>query len=188
MDIEAYIRRFAAPPAAEIAALVAAARPRRLDTGQDFCALGQERHELAFVHEGILRYYVVRADGEEATKDFSFAGSFAVSYGSAVSGRPAEVAIAAVTPCRLDVWPFASVARLNERHPEWQTFLRRVAEMLYVRKERREIAFLLDDAATRYRAMLRDFPQAADIPQHYLASYLGIRPQSLSRIKKAVSA
>jgi CRP-like cAMP-binding protein len=186
-DIEAYIARFAAPPADQLADFVAAGRSRSLAPGEPFCRLGQERHELAFIHEGIVRYYVVLPDGDEATKDFSFAPSFTVSFGSAAAGRPAAVAIAAVTACRLSVWPYAAMLALYERHAEWQKLGRLLAEVLYARKERREISFLLESAETRYRKALRAFPsEIAQIPQYHLASYLGIRPQSLSRLRKRV--
>jgi CRP-like cAMP-binding protein len=184
MNIVDSIRRFSDPPSEQIAALVAAGRPRALETGEDFCRIGQEKHEVAFIHEGILRYYLILPDGEDATKDFSFAGGFAVSYGSAVMSEPAEVGVAAVTPCKLTVWPYSAFTGLYGRHPEWERFGRRIAEMLYVRKERREISLLTESADERRLAMLRAFPQAAEIPQHFLASYLGIRPQSLSRLKK----
>lgn len=184
MDIETAIRRFAAPPAAEIAAFAAAGRPRTLKAGEDFCRIGQEGHEVAFINQGILRYYLILPDGDDVTKDFSFAGGFSVSFGSAVSGRPAEVGIAAVILCRLTVWPYPALVALYDRHVEWERFGRRVAEMLYVRKEQREISLLTDSAEERRAAMMLAFPQAAEIPQHYLASYLGIRPQSLSRLKK----
>jgi CRP-like cAMP-binding protein len=184
MNIVDSIRCFSDPPSEQIAALIAAGRPRALNTGEDFCRIGQERHEVAFIHEGILRYYLILPDGEDATKDFSFAGGFAVSYGSAVMNQPAEVGVAAVTPCKLTVWPYSAFAALYGRHSEWERFGRRIAEMLYVRKERREISLLTESADERRLAMLRAFPQAAEIPQHFLASYLGIRPQSLSRLKK----
>jgi CRP-like cAMP-binding protein len=184
MDIAEAIRRFAEPPADEIAALVAAGRPRLLHAGEDFCRIGQEKHEVAFIHEGVLRYYLLLPDGDSATKDFSFPGGFAVSYGSAVMDEPAAVGVAAVTPCKLTVWPYSAFDARYRRHPEWGLFGRRIAEMLYVRKERREISLLTETAEERRLGMLRAFPQAAEIPQHFLASYLGIRPQSLSRLKK----
>jgi CRP-like cAMP-binding protein len=184
MDIADAICGFADPPSDEITVLIAAGRPRALRSGEDFCRIGQEKHEVAFIHEGILRYYLILPDGEDATKDFSFPGGFAVSYGSAVMNVPAEVGVAAVTPCRLTAWPYSAFAALYGRHPEWERFGRRIAEMLYVRKERREISLLTESAEQRRLAMLRAFPHAAEIPQHFLASYLGIRPQSLSRLKK----
>jgi CRP-like cAMP-binding protein len=184
MNIADAIRRFADPPADEIAALVAAGRPCALKSGEDFCHIGQEKHEVAFIHEGVLRYYLILPDGEDATKDFSFAGGFAVSYGSAVMSEAAAVGVAAVTPCKLTVWRYSAFTALYGRHSEWERFGRRIAEMLYVRKEKREISLLTESADERRLAMLRAFPQAAEIPQHFLASYLGIRPQSLSRLKK----
>lgn len=184
MNIVEAIRSFADPPSGEIAALIATGRPRALKVGEDFCRIGQDKHEVAFIHEGILRYYLILPDGEDATKDFSFAGGFAVSYGSAVMSEPAAVGVAAVTACRLTVWPYSAFTALYSRHSEWERFGRRIAEMLYVRKERREISLLTESADERRLAMAGAFPQAAEIPQHFLASYLGIRPQSLSRLKK----
>lgn len=95
------------------------------------------------------------------------------------------MAIAAITPCRLTVWPFDAWTALHDRHAEWQKCGRRIAETLYVRKEQREISFLLQDAENRYRTMLAMFPATlAEVPQYDLASYLGIRPQSLSRLRR----
>jgi CRP-like cAMP-binding protein len=128
---------------------------------------------------------VTLPDGEEATKDFSFAGSFTLSFGSAAVQRPAQVAIAAIVPTELAVWPYQVLLELYESHPEWQKIGRRVAEFLYVRKEQRELSFLLMDASTRYKVMREQFGAQIDmIPQYMLASYLGIQPQSLSRLRK----
>ena len=63
-----------------------------------------------------------------------------------------------------------------------------VAELLYVRKEQRELSFLLLDAEARFRQMQEQFGTQADaIPQYFLASYLGVRPQSLSRLKRRIA-
>jgi len=182
--VVAYIRRFADPPADELATFVTRGRPLSLAAGAPFVELGDDKHRLGFIHEGVLRYHLPLANGEDITKDFGFPGWFAVSFGSAVRAIPARVAISAVSPARLTVWPFEDLARLIDSSKSWQRFGRRVAEMLYVRKEEREISFLVEDAVQRYHALLRQFPQALEfIPHYHLASYLGIRPQSLSRIR-----
>lgn len=190
-DTERIARYFAglAPvPANEVERFVASGRVRTLAAGQTFCRLGQIEHELAFIRTGILRYHVTLANGDDATKDFSVAGGFAVSFGSASIGRPAQVAISAVLPSQLRVWPYAALLALYNASPAWQLLGRRVAELLYVRKEQRELAFLLQDAATRYRRLRTEFGDALDaIPQYHLASYLGVRPPSLSRLRKRIA-
>jgi CRP-like cAMP-binding protein len=187
-SIAAYLGRFADLPMADIEQFVAKGRSRVLEPGDCFCHLGQTTHEVAFIESGVVRYYVTLPDGNESTKDFSFQGSFTLSFGSAAVQRPAQVAIAAVVRTALLVWPYSVLLALYASHIEWQKVGRRVAELLYVRKEQRELSFLLLDAEARYRQMRAQFGAQADaIPQYLLASYLGLRPQSLSRLKRRLS-
>ena len=187
-DIAAYFGRFAALPPADIERLVAKGRTRALEPGESFCRLGQEKHEVGFIQAGIVRYLVILPDGNESTKDFSFKGGFTLSFGSAALNRPAAVAIEAVVRTELLVWPYQTLLDLYESSMEWQKLGRRIAELLYVRKEQRELSFLLLDAEARYRQMRAQFGAQADaIPQYFLASYLGVRPQSLSRLKRKIA-
>jgi CRP-like cAMP-binding protein len=187
-SIAAYLGRFANVPAADIERFVAQGRSRVLAPGDSFCRLGQPTHEVGFIQAGIVRYLVTLPDGNESTKDFSFQGSFTLSFGSAATQRPAQVAIAAVVRTELLVWPYQVLLDLYASDIEWQKVGRRVAELLYVRKEQRELSFLLLDAEARYRQMRAQFGTQADaIPQYFLASYLGVRPQSLSRLKRRMT-
>jgi CRP-like cAMP-binding protein len=187
-SIAAYFGRLAALPVAEIERFVAQGRSRVLEPGDSFCRLGQPTHEVGFIQTGIVRYFVTLPDGNESTKDFSFPGSFTLSFGSAAIQRPAQVAIAAVVRTELLVWPYQVLLERYDSSIEWQKVGRRVAELLYVRKEQRELSFLLLDAEARYRQMRAQFGTQADaIPQYFLASYLGVRPQSLSRLKRRIA-
>jgi CRP-like cAMP-binding protein len=187
-SITAYFQQVANPPMADIAHFVARGKLRYLEPGECFCSLGQKSHEVAFIKTGIVRYFVTLPDGEEASKDFSVAGSFTLSFGSAAARLPAEVAIAAVVPTELVVWSYQLLLDLYASDMEWQKLGRRIAELLYIRKEQRELSFLLQDAPARYQRFCAQFgPYADRIPQYYIASYLGIRPQSLSRLRKTLS-
>lgn len=180
-----YLRRLAPLPEDELDRFIASGRERSLRAGEPFCVQGQPHHEIAFLRRGIVRYHVALPNGDEATKDFGFKGSFTVSFGSATRGVPAQVAISAVTPAELLVWPWQTLTALYESSALWQRVGRLAAEALYVRKEQRELSFLLQSASERYHEMhLRFGDQLEQIAQHHLASYLGIRPQSLSRLKR----
>jgi CRP-like cAMP-binding protein len=184
-EIADYIARFASPPAEQVRDFAAEARTSLVARGDFLVELGETTHPLFFVHSGIIRYMLVLPEsGDEVTKDFTFGPTFAVSFGSAVSGQPARVAIAAVTDCVVSIWPFRRLTALYDADAEWQKLGRKLAEWLYVRKEDREIAFLTRTPEERYAEFMLTFPaKMAQVPQRHLASYLGITPESLSRLK-----
>src|SRR5690349_15439640 len=111
-DVRRFITSMCDPPAAELEAVLKEGRSLELPARAFFCAPGQKEHQLGFLHEGLARYHVLTPAGDDVTKDFAVAGRFAVSFGSAVQGRPAEVAISAVTPCRFTVWSWAAVRKV----------------------------------------------------------------------------
>ncbi len=184
-EIAAFIACFAEPPAGQVAAFVAGGRRAAVARGDALVALGDTTHPLYFVHSGIIRYMLILPDtGDDVTKDFSFGPTFAASFGSAVSGQPARVGIVAVTDCVVTRWPFARLTALYDADAAWQKLGRRLAEWLYLRKEDREIAFLTQTAVARYGDLTRTFGDRIDqVPQRHLASYLGITPESLSRLR-----
>ncbi len=184
-EIVRYITRFAAPPLDQVRYFAAASRTSLIPRGGALVQPGNTTHPLYFIHSGAVRYMlIVPATGEDITKDFSFAPTFAASFGSAVSGRPARVGIVAMTDCVVSSWPMSRLTALYDADPEWQKLGRKLAEWLYVRKEDREIAFLTQTADERHAALSQTFPDMiAKVPQRHLASYLGITPESLSRLK-----
>jgi CRP-like cAMP-binding protein len=102
-----------------------------------------------------------------------------------VQNQPAQVAISTITACRFTIWSWAEARRLFDGHLEWQRFSRHIAEALYVRKERRELDFLTKSASERYVDARTELGEALKLlPRDLLASYLGIAPESLSRIRR----
>jgi CRP-like cAMP-binding protein len=184
-EIINYILRFASPPVGQVRDFAADGRKSLIAKGGFLVELGDTAHPLYFVHSGAVRYMLIVPDtGEDVTKDFSFAPTFAASFGSAVSGQPARVGIAAMSDCVVSSWPLQRLTTLYDVDAEWQKLGRKLAEWLYVRKEDREIAFLTQTADERYAALTLTFPgMIAKAPQRHLASYLGITPESLSRLK-----
>ena len=185
-QIRDYLARFASPARELVDAFIARGRRALLPKGELLVRLGETEHRVAFLHSGIVRYHLVHPEtGEDVTKDFSFAPQFSMSYGSLVREQPARVAVSAVQDCAVTLWPARAWLDAVNGDPEWQKLGRKFAERLYVRKEDREIAFLLKSAEERYHALLVGFPPEVDeIPQHFLASYVGVAPELLSRLKK----
>lgn len=170
---------------AELAAFPSPQR-RELPAGTAFLRAGERAHQVATVYSGGLREYFVLADGSERTKGFNLPGGFAGSLSDLLSGAPSRAWIVAEVPTVLLVNQWQDYAALVETYPGWQRFARVIAENLYLRKVQREYELLALDAAQRYRLALEHWPQLeAVFKQKHIASYVGISPVHLSRLRAA---
>jgi CRP-like cAMP-binding protein len=148
---------------------------------------GQLCHFIYFIHSGVISLFLLR-DGEEHVKDFSLSGKFITAYTSMSTGRPSQIFLRAEQNCELSVWDASYFQDLIRQNHKWALFAFRMAEYLFYRKEKREISMLLHTAEERYQNMLNEFPSLPqEVPQYLLAGYLGIKPQSLSRIRNKIA-
>jgi CRP-like cAMP-binding protein len=144
-------------------------------------------HSIYFIHSGVISLFLLK-DGEEHVKDFSLSGKFITAYTSMSTGQPSQIFLRAEQDCELSVWEASYFKELIQQNQQWTLFAFRIAEYLFYRKEKREISMLLNTAEERYQNMLKEFPSLAQqVPQYLIASYLGIKPQSLSRIRNIIS-
>lgn len=167
----------------ELAALPTPER-RELWAGGYFLRAGERASEVATVLSGGLREYFLLADGTERCKGFNLPGEFAGSLSDLLSEGPSRHWVVAEVPTVLAVTPWAEYAALADRWPGWQRFARVVAERLYLRKVEREHELLALDAAARYRRTLQRWPTLEQVfKQRHIASYIGITPVHLSRLR-----
>ncbi|GAA5531331.1 hypothetical protein Hgul01_05156 [Herpetosiphon gulosus] len=160
-------------------------KPRFLAAEQIWLHAGETTNEVGFLVDGLLRFYYLTADGEDWTKSFCLPGDLIGGYRALLLNEPCQFTIETLLPSHYLVANYADFAVLTAQHPCWDRVLRRVAEGLFIKKEQRESSLLLDDATTRYQRFLVDFAGVAGvIKQYHIASYLGITPVSLSRIRR----
>ncbi|MEM9074397.1 MAG: Crp/Fnr family transcriptional regulator [Myxococcota bacterium] len=161
-------------------------RPLSLDRGDVFEPAGEPATRIAFIESGLLRMFYTRADGRAFNKSFVAELDFCAALESLLDGRPSRLSIEALEPSRLLVARYADFRALYDVDPYWERLGRLFIERLYLKKARKEAAFLLDSAAERYETFLREYPALeARVPDYHVASYLGVTPESLSRLRKA---
>lgn len=188
-SIKKFIKRVTLIPEQEVDDFIAQREYKSFKKGEYVIREGQFCKELFFLHQGIFRYVIITDDGDNITKDFSIdtSNSFSTAYTSLFFETPSHIYIEAMEDCVVSVWHSDFLLPFLNSNLAWQTFSQRMAAFLYMRKEKREISFLKDDAPTRYHQFLKDFPSLDKrIPQHYIASYLGIKPETLSRIRRRI--
>jgi len=179
------IRQFIALTNKEEAVVTSLFKPMVLPTDGYFLQAGDVCRYAGFVTQGLLRYYVLD-DGAEHTYDFSPEQTFVSNYESFLTQTPSSRFIQAIEPTTLLVINFNNLQRLYDSIGEGQKFGRLIAEHLFVGMLQKLTAFYQETAEERYETFIRSFPTLQErIPQYIVASYVGIKPQSLSRIRAA---
>ena len=148
-----------------------------------FLETGEVCRYVGFVTTGLLRYYVLD-DGEEHTYDFATEHTFVCNYESFLPQIPSTRFIQALEATTLLRIRYDNLQKLYETLQHGQQFGRLVAEQLFVVTLQKLTSFYRETADERYDNFLRLFPGVAErVPQYVVASYVGIKPQSLSRLR-----
>lgn len=161
---------------------------KRLKAGADFLSIGRVSNEIAFVTGGVIRAYAVSAEGEEATVYFFREKQFIVDLESYYSRKPTTTAFQAVTNSRILSIKRRAWERLTEKIPRLFILTKSLAEATLLNKLKDNDFLNFGTASGKYKEFIRRYPDLAlHIPQQYVASYLKITPQSLSRIRKKLN-
>ncbi|WP_427160906.1 Crp/Fnr family transcriptional regulator [Aliinostoc sp. HNIBRCY26] len=172
-------------PADELAKLNSVFQEITLNTGEFLVRTGEIPSRIAFVVSGLLRLYYVNSAGSEFTKSFCPENHFVTAYGALILQQPANFFIEAIEDSLLLVIDYSQYLQLCAGNSCWQEINHKLIEALFLKKEKREAELLLDDATTRYKTFLQEYPNLDQrVKQYHIASYLGISPVSLSRIRK----
>lgn len=138
---------------------------------------------IGFVEEGTLRSYMLRG-GKEFNLDFYFPGSFISSYTSFLTQTPSKGFIEALDEVVIRSVSYSVFNNLLENSNDWFRLGKYISDTLFKKKCLRETSLLMDSAKQRYELLLKTYPGVEqDVPQYHIASYLGIQPESLSRMK-----
>lgn len=147
---------------------------------------GEVEHYVYFILSGIVRHFFVW-DEREVCLDFGFEKNLVSSYVSFVSQKPSDISIQALTTVkafRIHYHHVEAMYAMSKRH---EHFGRLIAERLFAHRLQREMILLSMSAEEKYRHLLSERPDLIrKIPVKDIASYLGIHPESLSRIRSKI--
>jgi len=167
--------------------LVLIGKEKSIAASDYFIREGDIPTKIAFVISGLFRYVYIKENGEEFTKGLLTENNFLSSYSAMILNRPSHFNIEALEISKILEINWLSFMSLVENDVFWVKFLLKVVEKGYMVKEKRERELLLLDAETRYKNFLTEFPGMDQrIKQGIIASYLGIQPETLSRVRKKI--
>ena len=150
-------------------------------------ASGDTEHYLSFITSGVGGVFAYR-DGHEVCLDFSLENQFFGDYASFILQKPSPVFTLAVEPLEIYSIGYEDLQKLYNSSPEGIRMARAAAEALFIESQTRQLDLLTKTAEARYRELFVQYPDLLlRIPQKHIASWLGITPESLSRIRKLVA-
>ena len=148
---------------------------------------GEVENHLLFISKGIVRLYVPREESD-LTFGFLFENEFVTGYDSFLTQTPSEYQIETLTETTLWKISREDLHVVYERTNSGNIIGRKMAENMFLIKSKRELSLLSKTAEERYLDLFSDRPKLLQqIPLKYIASYIGVTPQALSRIRRRIT-
>lgn len=180
----AFLRSITDIPNAEMEKILGIFHVSKLQKNQFLVGAGETPTTLGFLVSGIMRLYYISDSGFEFTKSFCVQGDVIAAYTALLNKEPSKLFIQALEDSTLLIANYEEYQAVTAESPCWQKVNQNIVERLFMKKEKRESALLLDSAQTRYMEFRNEYPGLESrIKQRLIASYLGITPVTLSRIR-----
>ncbi len=163
-------------------------RPTVLKENEYFIEADKYAKDIGFLESGVARAFFVNKEGKEYNKQF-FAGPTLIgAYASLLTKQKNKIAQKTLTECKIWKVSFSEIELLYTKFHDLERLGRKIAEYYFLEKEKKELEMALLDAEKRYLILREEFPGLEmKIPQYHIASYLGISPTQLSRVRNKMS-
>ena len=162
--------------------------PKKIRRKQYLLQEGDVCKYTAFVEKGFLRCYTVDNKGNEHILQFAFEGWWMADQYSFLTNTPSRYNIDALEDCELLLLTKQAEEEMLNRIPELERYFRILLQNSLIATIQRLESSLNDTAEEKYNRLLKNCPTIAErVPQHMLASAMGITPETLSRVRKQIS-
>ncbi len=162
-------------------------RIKYLNKGDKLQSEGEICNDVTFCNKGLLKSYHYK-EGKEYIEAFFSENQYLSDYSSFISQQPGRLYIEAIEECELVLLDYNTVQMLYERVNNFQRFGRLIAEYLFTQLCLRNSSLLFESPEERYLEFSKKRPDLIQrVPQYMIASYLGVTPEALSRIRKRLA-
>lgn len=161
---------------------------KEVEKGDFFLREGQVAKYQAFLLSGVMASYSIDSKGEKHVVQIAIEGHWTSDLYSFLSKDPALFTIEALEKCELLLMSRENHEKACNEIPIFERYFRLLTQNALIYHQRRISNIYSESAEERYLKLIKEKPEIAQsVPQHYLASFLGIKPQSLSRIRKKIA-
>jgi CRP-like cAMP-binding protein len=162
--------------------------PKKIRKRQYLLQEGDVCKYIAFVEKGTLRSYTVDTKGVEHIFQFALEGWTIADLYSFLTGEPATYNIDALEDSELVLLTKTAQEEILKKVPEYETYMRLQLTGAYLAMQKRITSLISLPNDERYSNFMKIYPDIAQrVPQHMIASYMGLTPETLSRVRKKLT-
>ena len=160
----------------------------KIKKGDHFLKEGEPNLLLGFIVNGLVRIYITKKGEEQSCIDFSKEGEFITVYESFLQKGISTQSIQAIEDTTLLVINNNDLQNLYQNIPNGDKLGRIVIEKRFIELAKQLYSIYLHNSEQRYLHFVKTYPDLLQrVPQYYIASFVGVKPQSLSRIRKRLA-
>lgn len=161
---------------------------QQIKKGKLLSRQGEICRQVTFINKGLVRlYYLV--DGKEISTGFIAENEYVAEYDSFLTRQPSTGNIDALEDCELIHLSYDNMQAMYQLCPVFETFGRKIAEMLFILVSSQITRLLTMTPEERYQSIIQYEPFIIQrVPQYMIASFIGITPEHLSRLRKKMTA
>ena len=183
-----YVEQFKKISEEEREELKSVYKPKLIKKGEFLTEYGKPSSEIAFIVHGFIRVYVIDLEGNEVTLYLKGKGNFIGAFTSFITRKPNKEYVQALTDTEILAISYDDLSMLYEKSHTWSKAGLHVMEDLFMNTTRRTISFVRKTAEERYRYIMEKEPDLLlNVPLQIMASYLGMKPETMSRIRARIS-
>ena len=182
------VSRFIELTPEETAFFISILKPRHLNKKEFLVKEGDHVRYQGFVNSGCLRTYFVDPKGVEHNVQFAIEDWWTGDMHAFLTQKPARYNIVAIEETEMLCFDRQAQEELYQKVPKFERFFRHLLQNAFISQQERIIANLSETAEERYLNFRKKYPKMDKrIPQNQIASFLGITPESLSRIRRQLA-
>lgn len=156
---------------------------KKLKKGEFFLQAGKINTHIGFINSGLVRYFVLK-NGEESTFEFTKEGEFIADYQSFTKKVKSDQFIQAIEDCELLIINYEDTQEIFNQTANGNLIGRKVVEHRFDVMVQQLLSIYMHGPQERYQQFMSKYSELSQrIPQYLIASYIGIQPESLSRIR-----
>jgi CRP-like cAMP-binding protein len=147
----------------------------------DYCV------ELCVILEGLLRVYYIDQAGNEVNQHFYQANEVFAPISAIISNEPCQYYIQVLEPVKLMLADYNELHEVASENPDWLRLEIKMLQTVFLKNAKHEAQLLMGNGEQRFKWFRKEYPELLKrLPQYHVASFLGITPVSLSRLRKKI--